>query len=262
MINNLLRKLKLKKPKRPSFDLALEIKKKELGKKIHKIFLGKVYNGPYESTKVYTEENWSTDMASKILGIYEEQVQFQILKLQKKYKLKSIVNFGSADGYHIVSLIKNSFFKDGMAFEIDPFIKKSLVKNININNLSKKIKIFGNANFNETNRILSLKNLKKTLFLVDIEGEEFNLFIKKNLSSFKNSFLIIENHDFMVKDKKKVKNFYKLIKNNFNVEILKNGSRNPFKSVKLSMINDTERWLLASEGRPCEMNWIVCVPKL
>ena len=263
MFNRLLRNLKLKKQKDLSFDEALWIRKKELAKKIYKIFSGKIQYGRYASTKI----NWSNDISSKIhitsrlLGLYEEQVQDKIIKLKKKYKLETIINFGAAEGYHIVGLIKNSYFKRGLAFEMNPLIKKNLRKNIKINNLSKKIDIYGNANFKQINDCLNKNELTKTLFLVDIEGSEFDIFNKNNIQTFKNSVLVIENHDFMTKNKKKIKKFTQLIRKNFNIEILKNTTRNPFLSKKLSMISDNDRWIIVSEGRPCEMNWIICKPK-
>ena len=261
MINRLLRRLKLKKPKSLPFDEALYNRKKKLAKKIYKIFSGKIQYGRYASTKIDLTENWSNDISSKLLGLYEEQVQDKIIKLKKKYKLETIINFGAAEGYHIVGLIKNSYFKRGLAFEMNPLIKKNLRKNIKINNLSKKIEIYGNANFKQVNDCLNKNELTKTLFLVDIEGSEFDIFNKNNIQTFKNSVLVIENHDFMIKNKKKIKKFTQLMKKNFNIEILKNNARNPFISKRLGMISDNDRWLIVSEGRPCEMNWIICKPK-
>ena len=261
MFNRLLRNLKLKKPKNLPFDEALYNRKKKLAKKIYKIFSGKIQYGRYASTKIDLTENWSNDISSKLLGLYEEQVQDKIIKLKKKYKLETIINFGAAEGYHIVGLIKNSYFKRGLAFEMNPLIKKNLRKNIKINNLSKKIDIFGNANFKQINDYLNKNELTKTLFLVDVEGSEFDIFNKNNIQTFKNSVLVIENHDFMIKNKKKIKKFTQLIRKNFNIEILKNTTRNPFLSKKLSMISDNDRWIIVSEGRPCEMNWIICKPK-
>ena len=68
---------------------------------------------------------------------------------------------------------------------------------------------------------LNKNELKKTLFLVDIEGSEFDIFNKNNIQTFKNSVLVIENHDFMIKNKKKIKKFTQLMKKNLNIKILK-----------------------------------------
>ena len=45
--------------------------------------------------------------------------------------------------------------------------------------------------------------LKKTLFLVDIEGYEFSLYNLDNLNFIKESFHLIENHEDYYKDKDK-----------------------------------------------------------
>jgi len=58
-----------------------------------------------------------------------------------------------------------------------------------------------------------------------------------------------------------VNNFFRLLKKNFNINFLLNGSRNPYKIKEISKFNDDDRWLIMSEGRICEQNWLVCTPK-
>lgn len=48
---------------------------------------------------------------------------------------------------------------------------------------------------------------------------------------------------------------------NFDVEILNNTSRNPFKHPLIDELNDDDRWLIMSNGREKNMNWLVCIPK-
>ena len=43
--------------------------------------------------------------------------------------------------------------------------------------------------------------------------------------------------------------------------MLENSSRNPFFIYKFKELNDDERWLMMSEGRACQQNWIICTPK-
>ena len=50
--------------------------------------------------------------------------------------------------------------------------------------------------------------------------------------------------------------------NHFKKEILKNGERNPFDIKGIEYFPDDDRWLLMSEGRPCEMNWLVYIPQV
>ena len=55
--------------------------------------------------------------------------------------------------------------------------------------------------------------------------------------------------------------FDELVNKFFNVNIVKNKGRNPFQFDFMKSFTDDERWLMMSEQRPCEMNWIVLKPK-
>ena len=241
----------------------IEKKKNYIEKKIIAATKKTVIRGNYKSTKLSCNTYWGGfDTSSKLLGFYEEQVQYKIVDLKKKYNLNYIVNFGSAEGYHIIGLIKNQHFKEGLAFEIDTVGQKRLRENLSLNEIDHKIKIFGKANFEEVGMKLDEQKLQQTLFLVDIEGEEFNLFSAPNLKNFNKSVMIIENHDFMIKNQTLVSNFFNLMNENFDLEILENGPRNPHSITEIKDLDDDERWLIMAEGRPHDMNWLIFTPKI
>lgn len=239
-------------------------KKTFLAKNIIRLTKCIVDYGYYKSLKLKEDYNWNKnniDISSKLLGFYEQQVQEKIIELKNKYKLKYLINFGASEGFHALGLIKNSYFHKALCFEMDKTTKNILIDNIKINKINKKILVFSRANFKDITNNLNTVQLKKSLFLVDIEGEEFTLFNKKNLIYYKNSFLIIENHENFFKNKKLKAIFFKLINKNFKVEILNDGGRNPNLIRKLENLNDDEKWLLMSENRPSRMNWIILIPK-
>ena len=236
--------------------------KYNLDQKILKITNNQIISGLYKDTYLVGKNNWGVhDFSSKLLGVYEEQVQKKILDIKERYNLEYLINFGSSDGFHILGLIKNKIFKKGFAFEIDPAEKLILKENIEKNNLSEKIEVFGKANFEEIFNTLDSEKLKKSLFLIDIEGGEFDLFTPECIKKLERSFFIIEKHDFLISDIKKKKDFDNLLKNYFDIEIIKNSGRNPFAFDFLKDLSDDERWLIMSEGRPCEMHWIMLHPK-
>ena len=144
---------------------------------------------------------------------------------------------------------------------MDPCKRYELKKNILLNNLSEKIKIFKTANFDNINEEFNENILKKTLYLVDIEGAEFLLFNKMNHFFFKNSVLVIEDHSFSLKKGSLVKIFYKFLNKNFSTKIIYNAGRNPFEIEKIKEFNDDEKWLMMSENRTRTMKWIICEPK-
>ena len=244
------------------FNIFKSYKKREIIKKISKIASNKVMMGIYKSMVLDTDSKFSGDLPSKLLGLYEEPVQKKILEIAQKKKLKYLINFGAADGYHVIGLIKKKIFKKALAFEIDKKVRKRLKNNIIKNKVSSRINILGKASFTEIYKILKIKNLKDCLYLVDIEGDEFALFNKDNLRYFKNSFLIIENHENLNKSKKKLINsFFKILEKNFFILRIQQNEKNPFKIKYLNEFDEDLKWLIMSECRPTNQDWIFCVPK-
>ena len=96
---------------------------------------------------------------------------------------------------------------------------------------------------------------------MDIEGNEFSLFSNEFCKYFSKSFFIIEDHNFNIVSKKKIKMFYQTIKKYFKVEIIKDCSKDPFKYKILDRFSDDEKYLMMSEGRPETMSWIILYPK-
>ena len=244
------------------FRISKRFKKKEIIEKISKISSNRVLMGLYKSVVLDTNSKFSGDLPSKLLGIYEEPVQQKILEITKKKKFKYLINFGAADGYHAIGLVKKKIFKKALAFEIDKDIRERLKNNMIKNKVSSKITILGKASFADISKIIKSKNLKDCFYLVDIEGDEFNLFNKDNLKYFKNSFLLIENHVNLYKPpKKQVANFFKLLENNFNILRIKQNEKNPFIIKSLDDFDEDMKWLAMSECRPTNQDWIFCSPK-
>ena len=257
LIYAILKNLKLNS----KFISIIEKKKYYLEKKIIKITNKIILSGIYKSTRLTCKSHWGGfDTSSKLLGFYEKQVQEKILELKNKFHLEYFINFGASDGYHALGLLKNSIFKYAYVFEINDKSRTVIDDNSKINNLSEKIKILGKANFQDFKENLNSEKLKKTLFLIDIEGEEFKILNEINLPIFKNSILVVENHDFL-SNKEDVEKFFNLMKKHFNLEILNNGSRNPNEISEIKYFDDDEKWLLVSENRKQTMNWLIFIPK-
>lgn len=236
--------------------------KNYLLKKVIKVSKRKIMSGIYKNVYLHPEANWNIhDLSTKLLGFYEEQIQENIIKIKIKYKLKNIVHIGASDGYHIISLIKNNYFKKGYAFEIDRRSQLLIHKNAVKNKIKNKLKIFGEGNYKSLAENIDTNKLSETFFLIDIEGGEFNFFNKKNINFFKKSFFIIEMHDNT--QISLVKKFYNLLKKNFIITKINNGSRNPFKlsNKYFNKFSDDERFLLMSEGRSEKQIWLSLIPK-
>ncbi len=240
----------------------IDKKKNILGKEISKISNNKILYGPYSGTKILNSYGWSNiDFCPKYLGSYEYQVQKKIIDLNKKKKFDYFIDLGAAEGYHIISLLKKKFFKQGLAFEISKKSREVLKKNAQINKINKRIRIYSDANLSSLKNALRDFNHRKLLFLVDIEGQEYDLFNKDFCKFFSKGTFIIEEHPFNISDKRKIKNFNQNIKKYYNLEILKDTSKNPFNFSILEKYSDDEKYLMMSEGRPKSMQWVILQPK-
>ena len=239
----------------------IDNKKYKLGKKLAEYSKEKILFGPYSGTKLIFKSDWSyTDFGSKYLGTYERQIQKRIIYLKKKFKLDFFVDCGAAEGFHIISLLKKKIFKKAAAFEINKKSRDLLVKNAINNKVKKRISVYPEANFASLKK-LKIKNFKKTLFLLDIEGAEFNLFDKNFCRYFSKSFFIIEDHNFLILNKKKTNSFYKTIKKFFKIEFVEDNFENPLNYKILDNFTEDEKYLILSEGRPLRMQWIILLPK-
>ena len=240
----------------------IDKKKNILGKEISKISNNKILYGPYSGTKILSSYGWSNiDFCPKYLGSYEYQVQKKIIDLNKKKKFDYFIDLGAAEGYHIISLLKKKFFKQGLAFEISKKSREILKKNAQINKLNNRIRIYKDANLSTLKNTLRNFNHRRLLFLVDIEGQEYNLFDKDFCKIFSKGTFIIEEHPFNISNKRKIKNFNQNIKKYYNVEILKDTPKNPFNFSILEKYSDDEKYLMMSEGRPESMKWLILQPK-
>ena len=240
----------------------IDKKKNILGKEISKISNNKILYGPYSGTKILSSYGWSNiDFCPKYLGSYEYQVQKKIIDLNKKKKFDYFIDLGAAEGYHIISLLKKKIFKQGLAFEISKKSREILKKNAQINKLNNRIRIYKDANLSSLKNVLRNFNHRRLLFLVDIEGHEYDLFEKDFCKIFSKGTFIIEEHPFNITNKRKIKNFNQNIKKYYNVEILKDTPKNPFNFSILEKYSDDEKYLMMSEGRPESMKWLILQPK-
>ena len=240
----------------------IDKKKNILGKEISKISNNKILYGPYSGTKILSSYGWSNiDFCPKYLGSYEYQVQKKIIDLNKKKKFDYFIDLGAAEGYHIISLLKKKIFKQGLAFEISKKSREILKKNAQINKLNNRIRIYKDANLSSLKNTLRNFNHRRLLFLVDIEGQEYDLFDKDFCKIFSKGTFIIEEHPFNISNKRKIKNFNQNIKKYYNVEILKDTPKNPFNFSILEKYSDDEKYLMMSEGRPESMKWLILHPK-
>ena len=249
------------------FQTSLDRRKIWLVDHLFSISSGKVISGLFRGMKLVKKSNWdkkvykfNTDLSSKIAGCYEKEVQDKIVEFQKKNKKKYFVNFGAGEGYFALGVLQSGLFEKSLAFEISDLSRDIMLENSKLNNFQDRLLIKNKADKNFLKDLdSSFKEISDIFLLVDIEGQEFNIFNDENLQVIQNCNLIIEFH--RLHDDKINQEFIAKIKKYFNVEILTTSNRDFSMISLLRDLNDDDRWLIASENRPYRMSWLACSPK-
>ena len=255
LILEVLSKITLKKLEL-RIDKVVEKKRIILSSKISKIYNNTVQQGPFKGMIINEDQFWGPgDRSSKILGLYEKEIQDLIVSIQKDKNYSTFVDIGGADGFFAIGSLVNNLFEKCEVFEISKRGRISIQKNSKQNNVYDSIKIHDKAS---KRSLIKIDNINNSLILCDIEGGEYELFDEKLINEIHPSDIIIEIHknkeNSLVNFEKRFTKTYSLTKITQEPRSLKN-----FK--ELENINDNNRALITSEGRSYVQEWWHLSPK-
>ena len=237
-------------------DNIVEKKRKNLAKKVSNIYNNTVQQGPFKGMLINDDQFWGQgDKSSKILGIYEKEIQDLMVEIQEENNYSTFIDVGGADGYFAVGALINDLFNECHVFEISKKGRDSLKNNASKNNLNEAIKIHGKATREE---LLKIKNLKNSLILCDIEGGEYELFGEKLVSEIYPSSIIIEIHNY---NKFSLEKFEKIFSELYVLNKIFQKPRSIGEFKELEKFNDNNRSLIISEGRSYIQEWWYLSPK-
>ena len=164
--NVLLGKIGLKKRLTTPIDKVIF----KLAEHVEKLSQNIIQSGIYSDTYLEVNKKWSMhDTSSKLLGLYEKEVQDQIYQIQNSANKKNyFVNIGAGEGFHLIGTLKKKLFEFGIAYEIDYSARELLKKNMKKNDIAKfELLKKAETNFLE-DKIFINKKLEKWLFLIDV----------------------------------------------------------------------------------------------
>lgn len=225
-----------------------------LSEKLNENLNGVIKYGPFQGLKFGKNCWWgATDRASMLLGLYEQEVLTSLKSLSKKYRY--FIDVGAADGYYGIGVIVGNLFEKSWCYEISEQGRNTIRTNASLNNVSNRVVIRGKAD-KEFNKAFSEEVAAQSVLLVDIEGAEFELVDKELLEKFKNSVIFIELHDWFFSDgKERLEKLRDDAERFFKITTLTTTSRDLSIFEEVQKMNDTDRWLICSEGRSRLMTW-------
>jgi len=255
LILEVLSKITLKKLEL-RIDKVVEKKRIILSSKISKIYNNTVQQGPFKGMIINEDQFWGQgDRSSKILGLYEKEIQDLIVSIQKDKNYSTFVDIGGADGFFAIGSLVNNLFEKCEVFEISKRGRNSIQKNSKKNNVYDSIKIHDKAS---KRSLIKIDNINNSLILCDIEGGEYELFDEKLINGIHPSDIIIEIH----KDKENsLVNFEKRFTKTYSLTKITQEPRSLKNFKELENINDNNRALITSEGRSYVQEWWHLSPK-
>jgi hypothetical protein len=215
--------------------------------------------GPFKGLHLSRNMNWSSsDVAPMVLGIYEYPILNYITRLTSK--IENFINLGAGDGYYVAGMVKNGYAKQAFAYEISEIGRSVISESIKLNRIDEDVQVRGAANSSFV-KDFTQSQLDTALILIDIEGNEFELFEDLDMEALASSQIIIEIHDWLDKSDEKVSMLVTRLLDTHDVRVLTTGPRDLDEIVELRTFSDLDRWILVSENRPKIMKWLCCSPK-
>ena len=225
-----------------------------LSKNLYSLFDGVVKYGPLSGFKLSRDQWWGkADRGSMLLGLYEQELLDSIVTLKGKYRY--LIDLGAADGYYGVGLVARNIFEKSWCYEISEVGQKSIVQNSLLNGVSDRVVVRGEANERLLHDFLP-GDAASSVLIIDIEGGEFDLLTSTFLEKFLKSVIFIELHDWFFADgQERLDKLQTKVQPFFIITPMTTGSRNLSVFPELRMMNDTDRWLICSEGRSRLPTW-------
>ena len=226
-----------------------------LSNQVDILFNSTVKYGPFKGLRLSKDAWWArTDRASMLLGLYELEVLSSLERIPYKYTI--FIDIGAANGYYSIGVLVNNLFKKTYCFEISEVGQNLIRVNSEINGVSSRIEIFGEAK-NDFYKVMPASEVQQSVLLVDIEGGEFDLFDSDLFYVFRLSVIFIELHDWAADDgATRLAKLVAKAEKYFHISEIKTTARDLSSFPELHSFSDTDRWLICSEGRPRLMTWL------
>jgi hypothetical protein len=160
-----------------------------------------VVGGPFRGMK-YVERSFGSAYIPKLLGIYEHELARHVEKAIAQ-DFDQIVVLGASEGYYAVGMAYRCPESAVIAYESDPEARAALARMARLNGLGDRVTIFGTCDRGTlAAEILEAPDGKeetKRLLICDCEGGELILLDPLRLAALRNTWILVEVHDFCVR---------------------------------------------------------------
>lgn len=233
-----------------------------LSERLCRHFDYRVAYGPFVGLQFDSQSSWSaSDRAGMILGCYEANVLRELARLCNG--ARPMVDIGAADGYYAVGAVYAGLTPRAFCFEMTDAGREVIRANAERNDVADRVEVTGLAGVDFLDHIPSeyWSEDRSAVFLMDIEGGEFDLLTNEVLRRMRHSYAVIELHEAPDLVPSKIDALVARAGEIFDLSVVKTGPRDPAEIPELELMSDDDRWLLMSESRPYAMSWLILEPR-
>ncbi|MDE2014521.1 MAG: hypothetical protein KGJ75_16485 [Alphaproteobacteria bacterium] len=232
----------------------------QLSRQVDAAFDSTIGYGPFKGQRL-TPGNWwgVKERACMILGLYEQEILHSLMAVPIGYS--TFIDLGAGDGYYAVGALVSGRFRNAYCFEMSAEGRRVIADNARLNRVADRLTIHGAAGA-DFYRAIPDVHLKDSVLFIDIEGGEFDICGPEMFEAFRNSVIFIELHSFFYADGQA--RYERLVRDAekwFAVTAMTTGARDLSQFPELDRYDDTDRWLICSEGRKQRMQWLRLDPK-
>lgn len=233
--------------------IAIAHARRNLSERIRLHYANTIAYGPFKGLKLVEDAHWgSADLGGMILGLYEQEVLHELSG--PGGQRRTFIDLGAADGYYGLGVLVGGLFEKSYCFEITEKGRAVIARNATLNGLQDRVTILGEAKPDFHTQVAP-EDLADALLLVDIEGAEFDIINAETFKAFAKSTVIIEIHEWYPDIQQRLERLLHHAAATHTARRFSTGARDLSQFPELKGINDNERWLLCSEGRPYLMSW-------
>jgi hypothetical protein len=240
-------------PYGPATDAA-RMQVREIARQLIDAVGPRVQFGPFAGTLLAESTSWQDgDIVPKILGCYEEELHNSMQKAIER-RPEVVINIGCAEGYYATGLARRLPDAYVYAFDTDSKARAACLSAARQNGVGERIDVRAECRAED---LIALVSGRRRVFVVcDCEGGEHELFNMHTLEFLSNTDLIIECHDFYVRDIRTT--LSRKFSSSHDVDGIREGARDPAMFSLLRSLGTLERWLAVCEFRPEVMYWLAC----
>lgn len=238
---------------------AVDIRRKAISNMIWDFHGKKIAYGPFKGLRLVDRVHWGVaDKGAMCLGLYENELLNELFKIKGQYR--TFIDLGAADGYYGLGVLWGGIFEKSYCFELTDGGRSVIRENAILNGLENRVFVEAAAEKDFYSKI-PVQDIENSVLFVDIEGAEFDVMDENTFSVFKNSIIFVELHDWFYNDGyEKLNSFVNSSKKTHTCLEIKTGQRNLVDFPEVHVLNDTDRWLICSEGRGRLMTWLKFSP--